>query len=269
VSDPDDGGGGHQGRDPEVGRVVLVTGANGGIGRAVVERFAAGGVRVACADATESAAAAAADTARAAGAREARALAADLAVPEECEALVEQTLGWSGRIDVLVNNAGVMRRGDALATSDADWSAVMRVNLDAVFRLCRAAIAAMREQGGGTIVNLSSRWGIDPGPGHLAYATSKAAVAAMTRCLAMDHGGDGIRVNAVCPNEVDTPMLRSGFETRGLDPATAIGTLGDSVPLGRVARPGDVADAIVWLASGQARYVTGTLLDLGGGKGPG
>lgn len=248
--------------------VVLVTGADGGIGRAIVERFAGEGARVACADATVSAATAAAERARDAGAADAIGLVADLAEPEACERLVTEAVEWGGGIDILVNNAGLMRRGDAVATSDADWSAVMSVNVDAVFRLCRAAIPRMSERGGGAIVNLSSRWGVDPGPGHLAYATSKAAVAAMTRCLARDHGAAGIRVNAVCPNEVDTPMLRSGFVTRGLDPAEAITSLEQTIPFGRVAEPSDIADAIAFLASHDARYVTGTLLDLAGGKTP-
>ena len=248
--------------------VVLVTGADGGIGRAIVERFAGEGARIACADATASAASAAAERARDAGASDATGLVADLADAGACNRLVTDTVEWGGGIRILVNNAGVMRRGDAVATSDADWEAVMRVNVDAVFRLCRAAIPFMRQQGGGAIVNLSSRWGVDPGPGHLAYATSKAAVAAMTRCLARDHGADGIRANAVCPNEVDTPMLRSGFAARGLDPADAIASLGQTIPLGRVAEPADIADAIAFLASDEARYVTGTLLDLGGGKAP-
>ncbi len=249
------------------GRVALVTGASGGIGSAVVERLASEGARLACADATAEAAENAAARARASGDAGPLALAGDLAEAETADRLVDQTIAAAGQLDVIVNNAGVMRRGDALATSDADWSTVMAVNLDAVFRLCRAAIGAMRGRGG-AIVNLSSRWGIDPGPGHLAYATSKAAVAAMTRCLARDHGADGIRVNAVCPNEVDTAMLRSGFAQRGLDPEAATETLGASVPLGRIAEPADVADAIAFLACDDARYVTGTLLDLSGGKGP-
>lgn len=250
-------------------KVVLLTGSNGGIGRALVARLAREGVRIACAEVTEEAAQAAAEHALGTGATDALALAADIGDSAACDRLVAEAAEWGKGIDVLINNAGVMHRGDALATSDADWSAVMGVNVDAVFRLCRAVIPGMRDRGGGVIVNLSSRWGIDPGPAHLAYATSKAAVAAMTRCLARDHGADGIRVNAVCPNEVDTPMLRSGFAARELDPATAIAALGTTIPLGRVAEPADVADAIAFLASDDARYVTGTLLDLSGGKSPG
>lgn len=247
--------------------VVLVTGADGGIGRAVVELFAGEGARIACVDMDAERAEAAAGRARGAGAPEAIALPADLALAADCDWAVAATLEWAGGLDVLINNAGVMHRGDALATSDDEWSGVMNVNVDAVFRLCRAAVRQMRGRGG-AIVNLSSRWGVDPGPGHLAYATSKAAVAAMTRCLARDHGSDGIRVNAVCPNEVDTPMLRGGFAARGLDTGDAIAALGATIPLGRVARPADVADAIAFLASTDARYVTGTLLDLSGGKTP-
>jgi NAD(P)-dependent dehydrogenase (short-subunit alcohol dehydrogenase family) len=250
------------------GHVALVTGAGGGIGSAVVERLAAEGAHLACADATTEAAETAAARAREHGDSSALALAGDLTETATADRLVSETRERLGRLDILVNNAGVMRRGDALATTDTDWAAVMSVNVDAVFRLCRAAIGVMRDEGG-AIINLSSRWCVDPSPGHLAYATSKAAVAAMTHCLARDHGADGIRVNAVCPNEVDTPMLRGGFATRGLDPDSATEALAQTIPLGRVAEPGDVADAIAFLASDDARYVTATLLDLGGGKGPG
>jgi len=115
-------------------------------------------------------------------------------------------------------------------------------------------------------VNVSSCWGVHPGPNHPLYVMSKAAIASLTKCLGMDHAHQGIRVNAVCPNEVDTPMLRSGFNARGLDPNEAIEALDASVPLGRIAEPEDIADVIVFLASDQARYLCGALIEANGGK---
>jgi NAD(P)-dependent dehydrogenase (short-subunit alcohol dehydrogenase family) len=124
----------------------------------------------------------------------------------------------------------------------------------------------MKIQGYGSIVNTASCWGIYPGPNHIAYCTSKAAVAAMTKCLGRDHAPDGIRINAVCPNEVNTPMLRSGFEIRGLDPDTAIETLNQTVPIGRIAEPEEVAEAIRFLASDESSYICGSLLEINGAK---
>ena len=159
-----------------------------------------------------------------------------------------------------------MRRGDILDTSDEDWQLSMSINVESIFRICRSSIKLMKEQNGGSIVNTASCWGLYPGPDHLAYCTSKAAVAAMTRCLGRDHAADGIRVNAVCPNEVNTPMLRSGFEMRGFDADSAVEQLNQTVPLGRIAEPGEIAEAIAYLASDNASYVCGSLLEINGAK---
>jgi NAD(P)-dependent dehydrogenase (short-subunit alcohol dehydrogenase family) len=143
----------------------------------------------------------------------------------------------------------------------------MGVNVEAPFRICRAAIPVMAQQGGGVIVNTSSCWGAKaPGPNHPLYCMTKAAIASMTECLGMDHGHQNIRVNAVCPNEVNTPMLRTGLRVRGFDPDTAIAELGKTVPLGRIAEPEDIADVVLFLASDQSRYMTGTLVEVNGGK---
>ena len=116
------------------------------------------------------------------------------------------------------------------------------------------------------IVNTSSCWGVHPGPAHPVYVMTKAAVASLTQCLGRDHAHQGIRVNAVCPNEVNTPMIRTGFEVRGLNPDRAIEELNASVPLGRIAEPEDIADVVAFLASDDARYVCGALLEVNGGK---
>ena len=247
------------------GKTALVTGAGGGIGLALVQRLAEEGVTVVAADVSEALARDAVDCAERHGAR-AFALPGDLTSRTYCDTLPMQAAETVGRLDILINNAGLMRRGNILAASDEDWDLSMKVNVESVFRLCRAAIRVMAEAGGGAIVNIASCWGLYPGPDHLVYCTSKAAVAAMTRCLGRDHAGDGIRVNAVCPNEVDTPMLRSGFAQRGLDPETAVSQLDASVPLGRIAGPEEIADVVVFLASNQSRYICGTCLEVNGAK---
>ena len=244
---------------------VVITGGTGGIGQAVVELFAAEGASVFFSDHSEE------DCVDYCNALAARGLntgylAGDLREKNYCEALIAEAVERFGGIDILINNAGVIPRGTILETSDEMWFNALDVNLTSVFFLCRAAIPQMQRIGGGAIVNTSSTWGLYPGPGHLAYCTSKAALAALTKNLARDHAGDGIRVNAVCPNEVNTPMLRTGFARRGINPDDAIAELGKTVPLGHVAEPAEIADVIAFLASRDARYVCGATVEVTGAK---
>ena len=124
----------------------------------------------------------------------------------------------------------------------------------------------MKDNSGGAIINVASCWGLYPGPGHAAYCTSKGAVAILSKCLGRDDAADGIRVNAVCPNEVNTPMIRTGFQRRGFNPDTAIKDLNRTVPLGRIAEPEDIADVVWFLASDAARYIAGTAIEVNGAK---
>ena len=197
---------------------------------------------------------------------EADCLAGNLREKEYCEALIARTVERFGGVDILLNNAGIIPRGTIEETTDDMWFTAMDVNLNAVFFLCRAAIPHMKKRGGGAIVNTSSVWGTYPGPGHVAYCTSKGAVAALSKNLGRDCAPLGIRVNAVCPHEVNTPMIRSGFERRGLDPDKAIAELNKTVPLGRIAEPEDIADVIAFLASDQARYIAGETVEVTGAK---
>ena len=237
------------------GKTALVTGAAGGIGQAIVAGLRAEGARVAAADRDSSAIPADAH------------LDGDLLNPDYCDGLINAAAASLGSIDIIVNNAGVITRGTIDETTDADWALSMGVNVEAPFRICRAAIPVMAKQGGGIIVNTSSCWGGKaPGPNHPLYCMTKSTIASMTECLGMDHGHQNIRVNAVCPNEVNTPMLRTGLRMRGFDPDTAIAELGKTVPLGRIAEPEDIADVVLFLASDQSRYITGTLVEVNGGK---
>lgn len=240
--------------NPLAGRKALVTGAGGGMGRAIVAALRTAGAQVALAD-----------MALDAGAGDIR-LEGDLTDATYCDALAGQAAQRLGGLDIVVNNAGLMRRGVLSDASDEDLELSLKVNVEAPFRICRAAIPLLAQNERSAIVNMASCWGAHPGPAHVVYCMTKAALASMTQCLGHDHAHQGIRVNAVCPNEVDTPMLRTGFELRGLDPATAIADLDKTVPLGRVAQPDDIADVVVFLCSDQARYMCGSLVEVNGGK---
>ncbi len=244
---------------------VVITGGTGGIGQTVVELFAREGAKVLFSDHSEEDCNEYCKTLQSRGLAT-QYLAADLRHKNDCEGLIAEAVDKLGGIDILINNAGIIPRGTILETTDDMWFSALDINLTANFFLCRAAIPQMQQAGGGAIVNTSSTWGLYPGPGHLAYCTSKGALAAFTKNLARDHAGDGIRVNAVCPNEVNTPMLRTGFARRGIDPDNAIAELGKTVPLGHVAEPEEIADVIAFLASHEARYVCGATLEVTGAK---
>ncbi len=246
-------------------KVVLITGAGGGIGHEIVRLFAREGALLALADRDAGALSGVREIAEVIGQPHVL-LPGDLEDGSYCDALPRTAHAWNGRLDILINNAGMMRRGNILDTSNEDWNCVMKVNVESVFRICRTAISIMKQQGGGCIVNTASCWGLYPGPDHVAYCTSKAAVAAMTRCLGRDHAADGIRINAVCPNEVNTPMLRTGFSIRGLDPETAVEQLNRTVPIGRIAGAEEIASVIGFLASDQSGYMCGSLVEVNGGK---
>ena len=239
------------------GRKALVTGGAGGIGRAVVAKLRAEGAHVAVADRKSENEGSEIDSPEID-------CPGDLTNPDYCDALPSRAADALGGLDIVVNNAGIMRRGPITEASDEDFRLSLAINVEAPFRLCRAAIPLMT--GGGAIVNVSSYWGVHPGPNHPVYCMTKAALASLTQCLGRDHASQGIRVNAVCPNEVDTPMLRSGFAIRGLDPVSAVAELDRSVPLGRIAQPEDIADVVAFLASDEARYICGALLEVNGGK---
>ncbi|WP_300550514.1 SDR family oxidoreductase [Roseovarius sp.] len=236
------------------GKKALVTGAAGGIGSALLSALRARGASVAVADRDVS------------GLEAEAHLPGDLCDPAYGDALPAAAADALGGLDLVFNNAGVITRGAVTETSDQDWALSLGVNVEAPFRICRAAIPIMAAAGGGAIVNTASCWGLRPGPNHAVYCMTKAAIASLTQCMGMDHAHQGIRINAICPNEVNTPMLRSGFARRGFDPDTAIAELGKTVPLGRIAEAGDIVDVALFLASDAARYMCGALVEVNGGK---
>ena len=236
------------------GKKALVTGAAGGIGKSLVRKLRAEGASVAVTDINVSHIEAEAH------------FPGDLSIAQFCDDLPNKTRDALGSLDILINNAGIIRRGKVTEATDDDFKSTMAVNIEAPFRLCRATIPIMTTNGGGSIVNTASCWGLSPGPDHPIYIMSKAALASFTQCLGRDHAHQNIRVNAVCPNEVNTPMIRSGFSIRGLDPDNAIEELSETVPLGRIAEPDDISDVILFLASEEARYMCGSLVEVNGGK---
>ena len=184
-------------------KIAIVTGGASGMGAATARELAAAGAKVVIVDRNE---ALAAEVAQEIGAETA---VGDVSDPDFCQQVVDEAVERNGRLDILVNAAGIIIRADALSTSNEQWQKVMNVNVSGIFYLSRAAVAVMKQQGKGVIVNFGSIWGGVGATGVVAYCASKGAVHQLTRAMALDHVQDGIRINAVCPGEVNTPMLAS------------------------------------------------------------
>lgn len=242
-------------------KVAIVTGAAGGIGSAIAAKLASEGAKVVISDVNLAAAKQVAEDIQKDGGY-ALAIAVDISQGEACRELINQTFAEFGKIDVLVNNAGINRRGDLLALTEEDWSVSFAVNLDSMFHLCRAVLPLMIEAGGGAIVNTASQWGLYPAPGHIAYNVTKAAVASFTQNLARDYAPHKVRVNAVCPGEIHTPMLEAGVKRSG----RTIADLDKMVPFGRIGKPAEVAALVAFLASDEAAFMCGSLVEITGAQ---
>ena len=241
------------------GKTVLVTGGASGMGAATAREFAAAGADVVIVDLNGPLAR---EVASEIGAGEP--VVGDVADSAFCDRAVAAALERHGRLDVLVNCAGIIYRADAVGTPDDRWRRVMAVNVDGLFFMSRAAVVPMKKQGAGVIVNFGSIWGDVGAAWVLAYCASKGAVHNLTRAMALDNVKDGIRVNAVCPGEVNTPMLASG---RAKPPTPEdLRKLGETVvPMGRLADPAEIARVVVFLASDGASYMTGSLVTVDAG----
>ena len=244
-------------------KVALVTGGASGIGRATAQLFAREGASVAVADLDE---ARGLDTVRAIEEAGGRALfvRCDVSREADCEQAVNRTVEALGGLDILFNNAGIIRRTTVLDTTEAEWDRVMAVNVKSVFLMSRAAIPAMVLAGGGAIINTGSGWGLVGGQNAVSYCASKGAVVNMTRAMALDHGEAGIRVNCICPGDTDTPMLHQEARELG-EPEGSFVAEAARRPLQRVGAPEEIARAALYLATEASSFVTGTTLVVDGG----
>lgn len=244
------------------GRVALVTGGSGGIGAGIALRLGQAGAKVVVMDIRPQDGLMA--RLRAEGI-DSIMVDGDVTRAEDAQRAVGIAVERYGRLDVLVNNAGVIRRQTVLTLSEHDWDWVMAVNVKSIFLMSREAIPVMRETAHhGSIVNLASGWGVTAGPDAVVYCASKAAVINMTRAMAIDHGGANIRVNSVSPGDTETAMLRTEADSLGQDWAVFRQSAADR-PLARLGQPEDVADAVLFLASDLAAWVTGSNLVVDGG----
>jgi len=237
------------------GKVVLVTGGSRGIGRACAVAFARAGATVVLSYAGNEAAAA---EAVALAGPNARSMKFDVADTAACAAAVDEVVKGAGRLDVLVNNAGVAIDGLAVRVKDDDWDRTLDTNLKGAFALCRAAARPMMKQRSGSIVNLTSVVGETGNVGQAAYAASKAGLIGLTKSLARELSSRNIRVNAVSPGFIDTDM------TAGLN-AELKAKMTEGIPLGRLGSANEVARAVLFLAGDAASYVTGEVLKVNGG----
>jgi NAD(P)-dependent dehydrogenase (short-subunit alcohol dehydrogenase family) len=250
------------------GQVAIVTGAGRGIGRATALELARMGADIVVAELDEGGADKTAALVKDAG-RRAAVIPTDVTRRAELTAMVERTLAAFGRIDVLVNNAGIYRAAATLDVTEEHWDAIMTLNARAVFFASQAVLPAMIAARRGSIVNLASMAGKIGSRTNLPYNVSKAAVISMTKSLALAHAADGVRVNCVCPGFVETDMwtmvARQQGAILGLTPEEFTRRRLESVPLGRMERPEDVASVIGFLASPRAAYMTGQALSVDGG----
>ncbi len=240
------------------GKVAVVTGASSGMGAATARALASAGAQVNLIDIDKKGAE---ETAQKTGSE---IFIGDVSNSEFCDLTIDSIVQKQGQVDILVNAAGIILRADALETNDDNWKRIMAVNVDGVFFMCRSAIRHMVNKKSGSIVNFGSIWGDVASSGATAYCVTKGAVHQLTRALALEHAEDGIRVNAVAPGEVNTPMIKAGRdkpptgdELQELANAT--------IPIKRLAEPEEIAEVVLFLASEKSSYMTGSIVPVDAG----
>ena len=240
------------------GKVAVVTGASSGMGAATARALASAGAQVNLIDIDKKGAE---ETAQKTGSE---IFIGDVSNSEFCDLTIDSIVQKQGQVDILVNAAGIILRADALETNDDNWKRIMAVNVDGVFFMCRSAIRHMVNKKSGSIVNFVSIWGDVASSGATAYSVTKGAVHQLTKALALEHAEDGIRVNAVAPGEVNTPMIKAGRdkpptgdELQELANAT--------IPIKRLAEPEEIAEVVLFLASEKSSYMTGAIVPVDAG----
>lgn len=244
------------------GKTAIITGGGSGIGHEAAKLFAAEGAKVMVADRDEAAATRVAGEIAAAGGT-AVAHTVDVSKENEVAGMIERAVAELGRLDILVNNAGYGIAGTVVTTSEADWNALMAVNVNGVFFGCKHAIPVMAKQGGGAIVNTASAAANVGIHDRAAYVASKGAVAALTRAMAIDHVDAGIRINAVAPGTIESPYFTKILS--GPDGAELRRGLEERQAMGRLGKPVEIAQAMLWLASDDASFCTGSVVVVDGG----
>ncbi len=232
------------------GKVALVTGGRSGIGAAIAKALSEAGARV--------------FTAQRGADPQNEAIKADFLVPDTAIRVIDEIMAKAGQLDILVNNAGLMREGTVLESSQEDWDQTMLLNLTVPFQLIKHAMPHLI-RASGCIVNIGSIEGLGSNPRHPAYCASKGGLHALTRGVAVDHGPDGVRCNAVAPGWIDTELNTAFIESLG-DPEAFRTAIGGIHPVGRTGQPEDVANLVKWLVSDEAGFVTGQIWTVDGGR---
>ena len=244
-------------------QVALITGGTSGIGEATALLFAREGARLAISGRNEKRGHAVSEAILKSGGQ-AIFLRTDVRRAAECERAVRGTVGAFGRLDILFNNAGVFYPHDTLQCSEEEWDEQIDINLKGTFLMSKSALPTMIAQGRGVIINNSSGWGIVGGDRAVAYCASKGGVVLLTKAMAIDHGRQGIRVNCICPGDVDTPMLPVDAKMRGLKWEDYLAGCAKR-PLGRIGTAQEIAKAVLFLASEDSSFMTGAALVVDGG----
>ncbi len=245
------------------GKVALITGAASGIGRATALLFAREGAEVAVVDIDETNGQEVARTIVNEGGK-AIFIRCDVTRASDCLSAVEKTVEEFGGLDILFNNAGIIRRAAVVETTEEEWDRVMETNVKSVFLASKYAIPIMAEAGGGVIINTSSGWGLVGGRNAASYCASKGAVVLLTKAMAIDYGPQNIRVNCICPGDTDTPMLRNEARQLGRPEDEFLAEAADR-PLRRIGKPEEIAQGALYLVSDASSFVTGTALVVDGG----
>jgi NAD(P)-dependent dehydrogenase (short-subunit alcohol dehydrogenase family) len=241
-------------------KVALVTGASSGIGKAIVLRLASDGFFIMATGRDKTRTEQLGDQSD-----NIQTWTGDITSPEKCAELLASCIDSFGRLDLLVNNAGIYDAADAEHTTDKNWSQTIAINLSTPFYLSREAMPYLRKTKG-VILNIASDWGIVGGKNAVSYCASKGGLVLMSKAMALDHADEGVRVNAICPGDVETPMLYAEGAARGLDPEAAVRDAAKGSPTGRVTTSEEVAALVAFLASDAAAQITGAAIPIDGGN---